>query len=178
MQVGGSWFWSRISHKPTAHAQELKGLPFTRFLTQVTSYQTPVNYSAGRTLRRGNFLFLLTLFWCLYGNPAKIVATFWWMANDCFFSGNSLEPTPSPPIPPPHYSSSSLSRGSPSSSLPSSSSTVARLIVLNTCHDQNIYHKSSPGSASSASREGSQSRQLQLPKKTSSDLLSGESSHY
>jgi len=69
---------------------------------EVTSYQTPVNYSAGRTLRRGN----------------------------------SLEPTPSPPIPPPHYSSSSLSR------------------------------------ASSASREGSQSRQLQLPKKTSSDLLS------
>ena len=30
---------------------------------------------------------------------------------DYFFSGNSLEPTPSPPIPPPHYSSSSLSRG-------------------------------------------------------------------
>jgi hypothetical protein len=50
--------------------------------------------------------------------------------------GNSLEPTPSPPIPPTHFSSSSLSR------------------------------------ASSASREGSQSRQLQLPKKTSSDLLS------
>merc|ERR1711994_201480 len=48
--------------------------------------------------------------------------------------GNSLEPTPSPPIPPPHYSSSSLSR------------------------------------ASSASREGSQSRQLQQPK-LSSDLL-------
>jgi len=70
---------------------------------EVTSYQTPVNYSAaGRTLRRGN----------------------------------SLEPTPSPPIPPPHYSSSSLSR------------------------------------ASSATRDGSQSRQLHLPKKTSSDLLS------
>jgi len=67
---------------------------------EVSSYQTPVNYSAGRTLRRGN----------------------------------SLEPTPSPPIPPPHYSSSSLSR------------------------------------ASSASREGSQSRQLQQPK-LSSDLL-------
>ena len=30
------------------------------------------------------------------------------------------------------------------------------------------------GSASSASREGSQSRQMQLPKKTSSDLLSGD----
>jgi len=69
---------------------------------EVTSYQTPVNYPVGRTLRRGN----------------------------------SLEPTPSPPIPPPHYSSSSLSR------------------------------------ASSASREGSQSRQLPLAKKTSSDLLS------
>lgn len=75
---------------------------FSNSRYEVNSYQTPVNYSAGRTLRRGN----------------------------------SLEPTPSPPIPPPHYSSSSLSR------------------------------------ASSASREGSQSRQLQPPKKTSSDLLS------
>ena len=44
----------------------------------------------------------------------------YWLAGGnqgtlCFiltiFSGNSLEPTPSPTIPPPHYSSSSLSRG-------------------------------------------------------------------